>query len=118
MLPSIPARALDAQQTVSPQVVRLLHWSYPPVARLEDTRAALVNMGLQYQLVYFGEVLGNAFGGVRQGAIYEGRLGFVVDADLAKILGWSGATFHASIHQIHGDGLSGHNLDNLLVVSG
>jgi len=41
-----------------------------------------------------------------------------VDADLEKILGWNGAAFHASIHQIHGHGLSGNNLDNLLVVSG
>ncbi len=55
---------------------------------------------------------------MRQGAIYDGRLGLLVDADLEKILGWNGAAFHASIHQIHGQGLSGNNLDNLLVASG
>jgi porin len=49
---------------------------------------------------------------------YSGRFSTIVDADLEKLVGWSGATFHASIHQIHGSGLSANNLDNLMVVSG
>jgi porin len=63
-------------------------------------------------------MLDNPSGGLRQGATYVGRLGLLLDADLDKILGWSGAALHASIHQIHGHGLSGNNLDNLMDVSG
>jgi len=37
--------------------------------------------------------------------------------DLDKALGWQGAIFHANAYQIHGEGLSAHNLDNLLTVS-
>ena len=118
ILATVPARALDGQ-TLSPQSVvpsPFDPWTLPP--DIENARAALANKGLQFQLVYFGDLLGNPSGGVRQGSTYIGRLGLLVDADLEKLLGWNGAAFHASIHQIHGHGLSGNNLDNLLVVSG
>src|ERR1700716_932229 len=121
VLATAPARAVDRQhqKTIPPP-------SGPPspldpwiqLGDIENARAALANKGIQFQLIYFGDLLGNPSGGVRQGATYVGRLGLLIDADLEKVLGWSGAAFHASIHQIHGHGLSGNNLDNLLVVSG
>src|SRR5471030_3129834 len=112
---SAPARAVDGrdQGTLpSPGVAP------SALSDIDNARAALLKKGIQLQLIYFGELLGNPTGGVRQGAIYDGRLGFLVDADLEKILGWNGATFHFSVHQIHGSGLSANNLDSLLVVSG
>ncbi len=120
-VPSMPARAIEGQDQniLSPLTALsspLSSWTLP--RDIENARAALANKGLQLQLIYFGELWGNPAGGVRQGATYDGRLGLIVDADLEKVLGWNGVTFHASIHQIHGQGLSGSNLDNLLVVSG
>jgi carbohydrate-selective porin OprB len=57
-------------------------------------------------------------GGDRRGAAYLGRIGLIGDADLDRLLGWQGATAHISIHAIHGQGLSGHRVGNLLTVSG
>ena len=96
----------------------------PAIAEVEQTadpaslRARLERSGLQLTVTYYGDALGNPSGGVHRGLRYEGRLGVIVDADLDKLTGWSGATLHASVHQIHGPGLSASNLENLMVVSG
>jgi porin len=120
-LASVPATAIDGQdqKTLPPPTVAsspFVPWTN--LHDIDNARAALAKKGLQFQLVYFGDLLGNPSGGVRQGTIYDGRLSLLVDADLEKILGWNGAAFHASVQQIHGHGLSGNYLDNLLVVSG
>lgn len=78
----------------------------------------LHDRGVEYSLTYIGEGLGNARGGVRRGAIYQGRLDAQVDADLDTLLGWKGATFHANAYQIHGTGLSRYFTGNLMVTSG
>jgi porin len=121
VLLTMPARAIDGQDQKTLPSPRVASSPFDPWTQLRDienARAALANKGMQFQLIYFGDLLDNPSGGVRQGATYVGRLGLLIDADLEKILGWSGAAFHASIQQIHGHGLSGNNLDNLLVVSG
>jgi porin len=74
--------------------------------------------GIKFAATYIGETLGNASGGLKQGAIYEGRLNLAVDADLQKLFGLQQLTFHANMFQIHGDGLSRSNLQNFMVVSG
>jgi porin len=74
--------------------------------------------GIKFAATYIGETLGNVSGGVKQGAIYEGRLNLAVDVDLQKLAGWQEVTFHANMFQIHGDGLSRSNLQNYLVASG
>lgn len=74
--------------------------------------------GIKFAATYIGETLGNVSGGVKQGAIYEGRLNLAVDVDLQKLAGWRELTFHANMFQIHGDGLSRSNLQNFLVASG
>ena len=78
----------------------------------------LQKYGVKFAATYIGEVLGNASGGVRQGAIYEGRLNLAVDVDLEKLAGLNKLTFHANMFQIHGGGLSRDNLQNFFVVSG
>lgn len=78
----------------------------------------LQKYGVKFAATYIGEVLGNTSGGLKRGALYEGRLNLAVDADLRKLLGIDGLTFHANVFQIHGDGLSRSNLQNLFVVSG
>lgn len=81
-------------------------------------RSAWENQGFQFGFNYIGEFLGNPTGGTRTGAIYEGRLEMLVNLDLEKIAGWSGATIHANAYQIHGRGLSANDLgSNIFVVS-
>lgn len=74
--------------------------------------------GVKFAATYIGETLGNVSGGLKQGAIYEGRLNLAVDVDLQKLMGWRELSFHANMFQIHGDGLSRSNLQNFLVASG
>ena len=54
---------------------------------------------------------------MKQGAGYDGRFGIIMDGDLEKLAGWSGAKVHASIHSIFGTQYSAANLDNLMLVS-
>jgi porin len=81
-------------------------------------RSTLERAGLQFTFTYYGDGFANPVGGVKQGQGYDGRFGTIIDADLEKLMGWSGAAFHASIHQIHGTQFSADNLDNLMTVSG
>ena len=81
-------------------------------------RSTLEKAGLQFTFTYYGDFFANPTGGVKQGFGYDGRVGTIVDADLEKLVGWSGAAFHASIHQIQGTQFSAYNLDNLMTVSG
>jgi porin len=74
--------------------------------------------GIKFAATYIGEVLGNATGGLEQGATFEGRLNLAVDLDFDKLAGWKGLTAHANIFATHGDGLSRTNLRNFFVVSG
>jgi porin len=75
-------------------------------------------LGIKFAATYIGEVLGNATGGLDQGATFEGRLNLALDVDFDKLAGWHGLTAHANIFVIHGDGLSRSNLNNFFVVSG
>lgn len=86
--------------------------------RIADTRAALEAAGYQFSFTYIGESFANVRGGMATGAIYTGRLDLGTTIDLEKVLGWSGATFHANMYQIHGDGLSRSYVGNLMLVSG
>lgn len=84
---------------------------------LGGLRPALSDFGVQLGFTYTNEVLANVTGGVKRGAIYEGRLEMDLDADLEKAAGLTGGSFHASAYQIHGHGLSGSYLHNLMVAS-
>jgi porin len=74
--------------------------------------------GIKFAATYIGEVLGNVSGGLKQGAVYDGRLNLAVDVDLQKLAKLQGLTFHANMFQTHGDGLSRDYLNNFMVVSG
>jgi porin len=74
--------------------------------------------GVKFAATYIGETQGNFSGGLRRGAVYDGRVNLAVDADLQKLAGLNDLTFHANMFQIHGDGLSRGYLQNYLVVSG
>jgi porin len=105
--------------------VALLAFSFGPLAALADekdglpkdsvatslngspdasARAALAAKGVTYGINYIGEAFGSS-GGAKDGSIYEGRLELLVDADLEKLWGLKGLTFHANGYQIHGSRL-------------
>jgi porin len=69
--------------------------------RLAKARAALRERGLAFSLIYTSEALGNVSGGVQRGARYAGKLNASVSADLEKLFGWQGLTFHSNAFQIH-----------------
>src|SRR5499427_3359045 len=110
------------QEAAAPSALDQTVPSLPDVLRqLTDPgglRSKLERAGLQLTFTYYGDAFGNPSGGVTQGLGYDGRFGTIIDADLEKLAGWSGASFHASIHQIHGTQFSVGNLQNLAVVSG
>ncbi|MEM9105081.1 MAG: carbohydrate porin [Pseudomonadota bacterium] len=80
-------------------------------------RTQLQDNGVTIGLSYTAEALGNTNGGMGQGAIAEGLLELDIGLDLEKIVGWSGASLHASGYWIQGEGLSTRYINNLLTVS-
>src|SRR5580765_1177736 len=66
----------------------------------------LQQYGIKFAATYIGETLGNVSGGIKRGAVYEGRLNLAVDVDLQKLIGIDQLTFHANMFQINGGGLS------------
>lgn len=77
----------------------------------------LESKGIKFTLTYVADVLANPYGGLRRGAIYEGRLNAAVDFDLARLVGAPGLTFHANAFQSHGSRLSAQDIGNLMPVS-
>jgi porin len=73
--------------------------------------------GIKFTLTYVADGLANADGGLRRGAIYEGRLNAAIDLDLARLIGTPGLTFHANAFQSHGPRLSAQYVGNIMPVS-
>ena len=81
-------------------------------------RTALSPYGISIALQETSEVIGNASGGVRQGAAYEGLTQAVLQLDTQRAFGWYGGLFDISALQIHGRNLSSDNLLSLQTASG
>ena len=64
-------------------------------------RKWLSERGITYGVVYTSEALGNVSGGIRQGALYGGKLEAAVSANLEKLIGWQGLSFFSNAFQIH-----------------
>ena len=75
-------------------------------------RSRLAEHGVTFGLTELAETLGNATGGTRQGAVFEGLLSMGLGVDTGKAGLWQGGIFNATAYQIHGRGLSLNNLDN------
>jgi porin len=80
-------------------------------------RPALAKLGITLTITETDEVLGNATGGVRRGAEYDGLTTMDLSLDTAKAFGWDGGTFNISALQIHGRDLSDNNLQVLQTAS-
>jgi porin len=81
-------------------------------------RTWLGKYGITFSLYEESEVFGNATGGIRRGAAYDGVTTPTVQFDTSKAFGWAGGLFNVSAFQIHGDDLSTENLLALQSVSG
>lgn len=86
--------------------------------RIRTGRTALKERGIEVGLTYIGETFADLRGGVRRGAVYDGRLDVQVDADLGTLAGLDGLSFHTNVYQIHGTGPSRYYVGNLAAVSG
>ena len=75
-------------------------------------RTALAKLGITFGINEQAEVFGNATGGVRQGAIFEGLLTMSAGLDTEKAFGLPGGIVNASAYQIQGRGLSRNDLDS------
>ncbi|MBR0816349.1 carbohydrate porin [Bradyrhizobium liaoningense] len=77
----------------------------------------LANKGLNFGATYIADNIANVSGGVKRGAIHFGRLDLSVDADLDKLVGWTGGRFYANAFVIYGQGLSRNYVINLATIS-
>lgn len=81
-------------------------------------RTFLGNYGISIAVTETSEVLGNATGGIRQGADYDGLTTATLQLDTLRAFGVVGGLFNASALQIHGRNLSADNLLTLQTASG
>jgi len=77
----------------------------------------LAAKGLNFGATYIGDNIGNASGGTSRGFIHLGRFDFSVDADLEKLVGWTGGRFFANMYEIYGRGLTRNYIHNLATIS-
>jgi porin len=81
-------------------------------------RTWLSQYGVSLAIQETSEVLGNATGGVHQGAAYDGLTQAILQLDTQRAFGWYGGLFNVSALQLHGRNLSADNLYNLQTASG
>jgi porin len=80
-------------------------------------RKSLGSNGIGIGATYYGEVLGNPSGGIKQGTHYDGLLDVYVGIDFQRMAGWQGLCFHANGYQIHGTSISAQDLGSIASVS-
>jgi len=117
LAPAYSAKSDDGQTGAPPASFFALPLYLRQITDTGGLRSSLEQQGLNFTFSYYGDALANPIGGVERGLGYDGRFGILIDADLAKLFGWNGATFHASIHQINGTQFGSTHLDNLMTVS-
>jgi porin len=84
---------------------------------LNDWHDGLADKGLNFGATYIGDFIGNATGGTSRGFIHLGRFDLSVDADLEKLVGWTGGRFYANTYEIYGRGLTRDYIHNLATIS-
>jgi porin len=110
MAPEVAAPRAQLPDTIEPSIAS-------EIPALMDLKQAFLSKGVNFQLSYIQDAMGNPTGGVQQGATYNSALYMLVDADLAKLAGLTGATFRVNAFQIQGLGLSYANVYNLSTLS-
>ena len=67
-------------------------------------RKWLADRGVIFGLEYTNDVLANVRGGLRTGAIDQGKLHGIVTVDFGTLAGWNGLTLFSNFFQIHNTG--------------
>ena len=97
----IAASGARADETAKPQSI----WEQPTLTGdWGGARTALKNKGIEVTLNYIGETFAVMSGGIERRASFEGQLEFSIDTDLQKLVGWTGASTHVTVFQIHNSG--------------
>ncbi len=81
-------------------------------------RSGLSKYGISIAVQETSEVIGNATGGVRKGAEYDGLTQAIVQLNTQRAFGWYGGLFNVSGLQIHGRNVSADNLATIQTASG
>ena len=68
--------------------------------------------GLSFLLNYTGQGATNPVGGIRRGAAWAGQLFFGIDADLRRLAGIEGSSFHVAVTNRHGRSLANDVIGN------
>ena len=84
---------------------------------LNEWHDGLAAKGLNFGATYIVDNIGNVSGGTSRGFIHLGRFDFSVDADLEKLVGWSGGRIFANMYEIYGRGLTRNYIHNLATIS-
>ena len=82
------------------------------------TRASLAALGVTFGINYIGEGFDVVRGGRSRGTTFDGRAEFYSDADMEKIAGWKGATFHVNVFGLHGVGPTTKRVGSIGPVTG
>ena len=88
-----------------------------PLGAWHELDAWLKTRGVTVGVAVTADLLANVSGGEKRGATGEALGELEVDFDLGRIVGWKGATVHASGYWLVGEGLSSCCVDNLLTIS-
>jgi len=81
-------------------------------------RTFLSRYGISFAVQETSEYFGNATGGLRRTAEYDGLTQAVVQLDTKRAFGWYGGLFNLSALNIHGRNFSANNLDDIQTASG
>ena len=81
-------------------------------------RTELSKFGASLAIQETSEVIGNATGGVRKGAEYDGLTQAILQVNTQRAFGWYGGLFNISGLQIHGRNVSADNLATIQTASG
>lgn len=90
-------------------------WLFPKW--FNEWHDGLAAKGLNFGATWIGDNIANTTGGTARGAIHFGRLDFSVDADLEKLVGWTGGKFYANTFTLYGRGLTRNYVHNLATIS-
>jgi porin len=83
----------------------------------DGIRFTLTFHGVEIFGSYTMEVWENTGGGLKQGAVYTGLLGFGANVDLEKLIGWKGAIIHNNWFWLSGRDASEDLVGNFLTIS-
>ncbi len=84
---------------------------------LNSVRAVWADRGLSFGAIYAGELFTALRGADREQNHYHGLLDVAVDADLTKLMGWRGLTFHANGYWTHGSSITADSVATIAAIS-